>query len=64
MYSQSMDDFVQLIYKWTKFTPQLEQLTRAEVSNRIVSKPDSTAQSVYIDDEKCDRSTVFTSVHE
>ena len=26
MYSQSIDEFVQSIYKWTKFTPQLEQL--------------------------------------
>ena len=26
MYSQSMDEFVQLIYKWSEFTPQLEQI--------------------------------------
>ncbi len=25
IYSQSRDEFVQLIYKWTKLTPQLEQ---------------------------------------
>ena len=24
MYSQSIDEFVQLIYKWSEFTPQLE----------------------------------------
>jgi hypothetical protein len=26
MYSQSIDEFVQSIYKWTEFTPQLEQI--------------------------------------
>ena len=28
MYSQSIDEFVQSIYKWTEFTPQLEQQLR------------------------------------
>ena len=37
MYSQSIDEFVQSIYKWTKFTPQLEHTHGTD--HRIQNQP-------------------------
>ena len=62
MYSQSIENFVQLIYKWTEFTPQLEQKDE-NIDNRhtaarvlkgqsVLSEEIGQALAVVIDDQK------------